>query len=213
MENPLQVLTFALPPLATNAFLVGDSERGEAVVIDAPLGVGDAIAPELASRGWRLTAILLTHGHFDHILGIPELASHGAPIYAHPDDAHLLANPKAQLDLFQMPLTSAPVAVDDWLKPGVSAFLGRTVEVRHVPGHSPGSVLFYWPDLHAAFVGDTVFAGGVGRTDLPGGDTETLARAIREEIYTLPEETRLHPGHGPATQVAAERATNPFVRA
>ncbi|MGF1451552.1 MAG: MBL fold metallo-hydrolase [Opitutales bacterium] len=209
----LEFLSFSLPPLATNAFLLGSPDRGEAVVIDAPLGIGEAIGPELDERGWRLTGIYLTHGHFDHILGVPELAAHHAPIFAHRAEAELLANPQAQLDLFQVPLTAEPVAVDHWIEPGDHEILGERADVRLVPGHSPGSIIFHFPSLEAAFVGDTVFAGGIGRTDLPGGSFDTLAEAIRNEIYTLADITRLHPGHGPATGVKVEREGNPFVTA
>ncbi len=105
-----------------------------------------------------------------------------------------------------------PIHVDHWVKQG-DRFdaLGTTVEVRHVPGHCPGNVLFYFAALSAAFVGDALFNGSIGRTDLPGGDFERLARAIREQIYTLPGDTAVYPGHGPKTTVADERAQNPYV--
>jgi len=104
--------------------------------------------------------------------------------------------------------------VDHWLAAGERlAAAGATAEVRHVPGHCPGNVLFYFPQSAAAFVGDALFRGSVGRTDLPGADPAVLARSIREQIYTLPGETVVYPGHGPETTVAAEREDNPFVRA
>jgi glyoxylase-like metal-dependent hydrolase (beta-lactamase superfamily II) len=106
------------------------------------------------------------------------------------------------------------VKVDAWLQPGEKlAALGREFEVRHVPGHCPGNVLFYEPAGHAVFVGDALFNGGVGRWDLPGGNYDLLARSIREQIYTLPDETVVFPGHGPRTTVADEKETNPYVAA
>jgi glyoxylase-like metal-dependent hydrolase (beta-lactamase superfamily II) len=107
-----------------------------------------------------------------------------------------------------------PIRVDHWLTPGECwEALGAPVECRHVPGHCPGNVLFYFSSLGAAFVGDALFAGSVGRTDLPGGSAATLAESIRSQIYTLPDATVVYPGHGPSTRVADEKATNPFVRA
>lgn len=109
-------------------------------------------------------------------------------------------------------LNLEPIKVDRWVRQGERfEALGTTVEVRHVPGHCPGNVLFYFPALQAAFVGDALFAGSIGRTDLPGGDFDTLAQSIREQIYTLPDDTVVYPGHGPDTTVGAEKETNPYV--
>jgi hydroxyacylglutathione hydrolase len=111
-----------------------------------------------------------------------------------------------------MDLNLQPVPVNRWLKAGDRfQALGTEVEVRHVPGHCPGNVLFYFPAAHAAFVGDALFAGSIGRTDLPGGDFAQLEKSIREQIYTLPPETVVFPGHGPQTTVAHEREHNPHV--
>lgn len=213
MPMPMLDLTvFNLPPLGTNAFLLRNPETAEAIVIDAPLGMGDAVVPLLGEGSYKLVAIVLTHGHFDHILGVAELAGLQAPVWAHPAEADFLSNPQAQLDLFQLPLRCEPVAVDRWLEPGTTKLLGESMEVRHVPGHSPGSLAFYFPSLATAFVGDTVFAGGAGRTDLPGGDPDALPQAVVNQIFTLPPKTTLYPGHGPATDVATERHDNPFFR-
>lgn len=209
----MRIETYELPPIGTNAFLVVDDELGEAVLIDAPAAAAEAIAPELESRGLKLSAVLLTHGHFDHVLGSSAFNRLGVPLYAHPADRELLAQLPEQMAYFGLPGDAAAPRIDHWLTPGEPLkLLGREIEVRHTPGHCPGNVTFVFPGEDAAFVGDAIFAGSVGRTDLPGGDPDVLARAIRKEIYTLPPQTRLYPGHGPATTVEHERATNPFVR-
>ncbi len=215
-QGMISVHCFELPPLGTNAYLLIHQGLREAVVIDAPLAVAEAVTGPLRAASARLVGLWLTHGHFDHILGCAELAASGdaakIPVLAHPSDAALLSRPQSQLDLFQMPLTMSPVAVDEWVAAGPRAIWGETVEIRHVPGHSPGSVIFYWPSLRAAFVGDTVFAGSIGRTDLPSGNHQALLDAIQREIYTLPDDTVLYPGHGPETSVGTEATGNPYVR-
>jgi hydroxyacylglutathione hydrolase len=110
-------------------------------------------------------------------------------------------------------ITLEKVGVDFWVEQGDTfEALGRTVEVRHVPGHCPGNVLFYFAKEGAAFVGDALFAGSVGRTDLPGGSREQLVTAIKAQIYTMPDATTVYPGHGPETTVGVEKRSNPYVR-
>jgi glyoxylase-like metal-dependent hydrolase (beta-lactamase superfamily II) len=117
------------------------------------------------------------------------------------------------MEMFLIPgVRLRPLKIDEFVAQGQRwTALGQTVEVRHVPGHSPGNVLYYLADMKAAFVGDVLFHSGIGRTDLPGGSLEVLERAIREQIFTLPDDTVIYPGHGPETTVEAERETNPFV--
>jgi glyoxylase-like metal-dependent hydrolase (beta-lactamase superfamily II) len=218
-------------PIETNAYLLTEPARGEAVLIDAPGDVWAEVEPILRKEKCRLVELWLTHGHWDHMQGAAEVVrATGARVRAHTADRPLIETPEV-MKRFMMPGQELePVKVDAWVGPGeIIAALGTTAEVRHVPGHCPGNVLFYFlpADLSAiasapaeasakadpglAFVGDALFAGSVGRTDLPGGDFEVLENSIRSQIYTLPDATRVFPGHGPDTTVGEEKRSNPYV--
>jgi len=200
-------------PIQTNAYLLTAPERGEAVLIDAPQGVWTEVERILKEEKCRLTALWITHGHWDHIQDAAEVVrKSGAETIAHADDRMMIETPEIMERFMGERLGLEPVKVDRWVKQGDRlAALGTEAEVRHVPGHCPGNVLFYFAGARAAFVGDALFAGSVGRTDLPGGDFDTLERAIRAQIYTLPDETVVYPGHGPDTTAGAEKTTNPYV--
>jgi glyoxylase-like metal-dependent hydrolase (beta-lactamase superfamily II) len=200
-------------PIETNAYLLTEPARDEAVLIDAPGGAWAEVEPILREEKCRLVELWLTHGHWDHMQGAAEVVrATGARVRAHAADRPLIETPEV-MKRFMMPGQELePVKVDAWLQPGetISA-LGLTFEVRHVPGHCPGNVLFYVESTGAAFVGDALFAGNVGRTDLPGGDFAVLEKSIRSQIYTLPDATRVFPGHGPDTTVGEEKRSNPYV--
>lgn len=200
-------------PIQTNAYLLTAPERGEAILIDAPGGVWAEIAGILQQEKCRLLEVWITHGHWDHTQGGAEVVRQsGAQVRAHAADRVLIETPEIMERFLGEDLSLEPLRVDHWVGPGDSfEALGARVEVRHVPGHCPGNVLFHFPAQQAAFVGDALFRGSVGRTDLPGGDAAQLARSIREQIYTLPPATVVFPGHGPQTTVEAERAGNPYV--
>ncbi len=200
-------------PIRTNAYLLTASERHEAVLIDAPGEVWSEVQPVLASEGCKLLELWITHGHWDHTQGGAEVVrATGAKVSAHPADRVLIETPEAMERFMGGGLLLEPLLVDRWVKQGDRlAALGTEVEVRHVPGHCPGNVLFYFSATGSAFVGDALFAGSVGRTDLPGGDFATLEQAVRSQIYTLPDATVVYPGHGPDTTVGAEKATNPYI--
>lgn len=200
-------------PIQTNAYLLTAPERGEAVLIDAPGAVWAEVEPVLREEKCRLAALWITHGHWDHTQGGAEVVrATGATVLAHVDDRMMIESPEIMERFMGERLNLEPIKVDRWVRQGERfEALGTTVEVRHVPGHCPGNVLFYFPALQAAFVGDALFAGSIGRTDLPGGDFDTLAQSIREQIYTLPDDTVVYPGHGPDTTVGAEKETNPYV--
>jgi hydroxyacylglutathione hydrolase len=206
---------YVLPagPIQTNAYLLTSPERGEAILIDAPGDVWAEVAERLESDKCRLTELWITHGHWDHTQGGAEVVRQSkAQVSAHPDDRAMIETPEIMERFMGERMNLEPIHVDRWLKTGERLnALGLEAEVRHVPGHCPGNVLFYFSAAHAAFVGDALFAGSVGRTDLPGGDFKMLEHSIRNQIYTLPLDTKVFPGHGPATTVKAEKATNPFV--
>ena len=197
-------------PLACNCYTVGDPSTGRAIVID-PGDDAQAIAEAAAAKGVSVTAIVATHAHFDHIVAAERLRElTGAPFYLHRDDRFLLDWMQASGRLFLgIELPPAP-EIDLEAEEGDRLIAGSLeLEVLHTPGHSPGSISLVAPG--AVFSGDALFAGSIGRTDLPGGDAGTLARSIAGKLLTLPEEMEVHPGHGPSTSVEAERRFNPWV--
>jgi glyoxylase-like metal-dependent hydrolase (beta-lactamase superfamily II) len=210
------VKLYVLPagPIQTNAYLLCAAERAEAVLIDAPGGVWTEVAKSLEVERCRLGELWFTHGHWDHTQGGAEVVRQtGAKVRAHPDDRALIETPEVMERFMGERLKLEAVRVDHWVAPGEKlTAIGHDVEVRHVPGHCPGSVLYYFAAVAAAFVGDALFRRSVGRTDLPGGSAGKLTRSIREQIYTLPPGTVVYPGHGPPTSVGEERAENPYVR-
>jgi glyoxylase-like metal-dependent hydrolase (beta-lactamase superfamily II) len=201
-----------------NAFLVSCEETNEAVLIDP----GDEVAALLAAvrqSGARVTAILLTHAHLDHVTGVAAAkAALGAPIWLHRDDLFLYDGIVEQGRMFGLRVDPQP-PVDAFYEPGRSLTFGHyVVDPLHTPGHCPGGMCLAIgrADGPAAerelFVGDTLFAGSIGRTDLPGGDYPTLIRSIRDVLFRFPDATMVHPGHGPDTTIGRERATNPFLQ-
>ncbi|MGH7475233.1 MAG: MBL fold metallo-hydrolase [Longimicrobiales bacterium] len=206
----LDIQTFVAAGFGENAYLVRCGEA-TAFAID-PGGDAGAMADTVEQDGLRLDAILLTHAHLDHVEGVASLARRtGAPAYLHPADLPLYHGVAKQAAMFGLQ-TETPPPIDHELADGQELRFGDcALVVRHVPGHSPGHVLFYCAEAAAAFIGDVVFMGSIGRTDLPGGDFQQLMRSIREQVLTLPPETTLLTGHGPATSVAHEARSNPFL--
>ncbi len=215
----LSIESVCLGPFETNAYLITQEGSTDCVLIDAPKGAASHIRAEIQTRGLRLTTLLLTHGHWDHMCDAASLReATGAKVLAHHDDQLLIEEIEQAMPRYQsmMPwLTKADFRgckVDRWLVDGDKVdILGREFEVRHVPGHCPGSLLFYGAAEKVAFVGDAIFRGSVGRTDLPGGNRHTLLTSIRTRILDLPAETHLLPGHGESTTVAEELRSNPHV--
>jgi hydroxyacylglutathione hydrolase len=201
-------------PIATNAYLLTVPERGVAVLIDAPEGVWTEVAEILRDEKCQLAELWLTHGHWDHMQGAAEVVRGcGAKVLAHLDGRVLIETPEVMKRFLGTELKLEPVKVDRWIAAGERlAALGAEVEVREVPGHCPGSLMFWFAGKKMAFVGDALFSGSVGRTDLPGGDFALLENSIRKQIYPLPDDTVVFPGHGPTTTVGAEKTGNPHVR-
>lgn len=209
--NRLQVASFILGPVATNAYLVADPVSLQAAVID-PGWDGERLVAELRMRAWQPRAIWLTHAHFDHFGGsAPIAAAFNIPVGLHPEDRPLWGFQGGAALFGFGQFDPGPEPTIDLIH-GMTLQLGsHQLEVRHTPGHSPGHVIFVARDSQMVFCGDLIFQMGVGRTDLPGGDWETLLRSIRSEIFSLPDETILYSGHGAATSVGEERRGNPFV--
>jgi glyoxylase-like metal-dependent hydrolase (beta-lactamase superfamily II) len=207
--------TFPVGPFEANCSVLACEETRQAVVIDPGGGV-DRIRALVARHGLTVTAILHTHGHLDHVSATAEVKqAPGGEIWLHEDDLPTYRSWPAQAVMFGL-RPGRVVDVDRFLRDGDVVPIGRlALSVIHTPGHSPGSVCFRLDREGETliFSGDTLFQRGVGRTDLPGGDTRKLIASIRTRLYTLPPTARVIPGHGDPTTIGEEMADNPFVRA
>lgn len=216
MSEGLRVLTLELGPFQEHTVLLLDPASRETVVVDPGFEAREIVAT-IRREGLRPVAIVLTHGHIDHAFGAAECkaAFPQAPLLLHPDDLPLYEGIPEQARMFGLPEpTLAPH--DGLLEDGQKLRVGASeLEVRHCPGHSPGHIVLLWhdPDAPLAVVGDVLFSGAVGRTDLWGGSFEDLEQSIRTVLYTLPDETRVIAGHGPETTIGEEKLSNPFVAA
>ena len=204
--------TFPVGPLRCNCTILGDEVTHEAIVVDP----GDNI-PEILSRlqkhGLTLRQIIVTHAHIDHVGGAAQLRkSTGAPVLMNQHDLELLGMMEMQAGWLGVPTPQvAPpdASAEDGLAIGLATL---PAQVLHTPGHTPGSICLLFPDHDLLLAGDTLFAGSIGRTDLPGGDGEQILRSLRERLLVLPDSTRVLPGHGPETTIGEERQSNPFLQ-
>jgi len=218
----LEIVPFTLGPAVTNAYLVADSETKEAAVID-PAWDGQIILEAARQRGWRIAHLWYTHAHFDHIGGAAAIADalNPLPLVAlHPND-HVLWRAGGGGAVFGFDIDPGPEPTIDFYQGQILRLGSVEFEVRFTPGHTPGHCILYVADFHGepdevhtpsvCFCGDLIFAGSVGRTDLPGGNWEQLLESIKTQVFTMPDDTRLLSGHGPATTVGEEKRNNPFV--
>ena len=208
----LEILSFTLGPVSTNAYLVADPETKEAAVID-PAWDGHLILKAAQDRGWRIGHLWYTHAHFDHIGGAAQIADSLNPlplVALHPDD-HVLWRAGGSGSVFGFNIDPGPEPTIDFYQGQILKLGSNEFEVRHTPGHTKGLCVLYVAGEKVCFCGDLIFNGSVGRTDLPGGDWDTLVTSIRTQIFTLPDETRLLSGHGIETTVGEEKQYNPFV--
>lgn len=208
----LEILTLVLGPLSNNTYLVSDRKTGETAVIDPSLG-SQEVLDIVNSKGWHLQQIWLTHAHFDHTASAQLVASSRTPPI--PLSLHRLDLPlyrdSGGARKFGFSIQPGPEPAH-YFEHGQILTLGESqLEVRLTPGHTPGHVVFYAPDEDVVFCGDVIFAGSIGRTDLPGGNFQQLLKSIQMQILNLPPQTRLLSGHGPETSVATEISINPYL--
>lgn len=204
--------TFPVGPLQCNCTILGDETTGEAMVIDP----GDNIAQiltRLARHKLTLKQIVVTHGHIDHVGGAVQLKkATGAPVLLNQNDLPLLKMMDMQagwLGIAPPEVAPPDVSAEEGMMAGIA---GHTARVLHTPGHTQGSICLYFAPEELLVAGDTLFAGSIGRTDLPGGDGRQILRSIHDRLLPLPDATRVIPGHGPATTIGQERESNPFLQ-
>jgi glyoxylase-like metal-dependent hydrolase (beta-lactamase superfamily II) len=204
--------TFPVGPLQCNCTILGDEQAGEAIVIDPGDEIG-RIHGRLGELGLKLKQILVTHAHIDHVGGALKLKRlTGAPILFNQDDLPQLKIMESQAGWLGIP-TPETAPPDDLLTDGLTVGLASfPAQVIHTPGHTQGSVCLHFAPLKLLVAGDTLFAGSIGRTDLPGGNYGQMMESIQSRLLPLPDETKVLPGHGPGTTIGVERKKNPFLR-
>lgn len=209
MADP-RIVALTNGAFAENCYLVADPETREAAIVD-PGEESDLFLARLGTEGWTLRAIWLTHAHLDHVAGLSAMReATGAPVWLHPGDRRLYDHAPDQARAYGFTLQRLAPPDREFREGEPAVVGGLAFDVFHTPGHSPGSVSL--AGYGVVFVGDVLFAGSVGRTDLPGGDADALRASIRDKLYALPDETVVHSGHGPATTIGVEARANPFVR-
>ncbi|NLX00773.1 MAG: MBL fold metallo-hydrolase [Actinomycetales bacterium] len=228
------MLTIAFPAaaFATNCYVIATSAGEECVIVDPGIGVEDRLAEVLAQHRLRPAAVLLTHGHLDHVYSVTPVCGSDTAAYIHSDDRYRLADPLATLDRGLLAMLEQQFGRSaTWTEPSTVveitdrqrlSIAGLQLEVLHAPGHTEGSAMFRLPtvpeglgDDHGLtgtlISGDVLFAGSIGRTDLPGGSHEAMLRSLRDVVLPLPDPTLVLTGHGPATTIGREREVNPYL--
>ena len=212
-EPPIQIAVIPVTPFQQNCSLVFDSKTRFGAVVD-PGGDIEKIRAAIAKHNVTVEKILLTHGHIDHVGGAADIAAALGVQVIGPHEPDLPQIERVAEQALQYGVTGVkPVEPDQWLQEGdVVEAAGRRFAVLHCPGHAPGHIVFYDAELQFALSGDVLFAGSVGRTDLPGGDHPTLIRSITEKLLPLGDDVTFLPGHGPASTFGEERRNNPFLQ-
>lgn len=211
----LQVAQFTFNPFSENTYIIFN-ENKESWIVDPGMYHQEEvkkIQDFLAEKQLTLQAIINTHTHIDHIFGVPALKNKlNIPFHIHESELPVLQNAKGSAMLFGFDYPEAPVP-DGFIPHGQKLKLGQDeVDVRFVPGHSPGSIAFYYEPGGWLISGDALFSGSIGRTDLPGGHHPTLIESIKEQLFSLPDDTKVYSGHGPATTIGQEKRSNPFLQ-
>ncbi|MEJ3744855.1 MBL fold metallo-hydrolase [Actinomycetes bacterium KLBMP 9797] len=215
------VTGFPSDVFGTNCYVVATAPGEQCVVVDPGIGIIDRLDAVLAEHRLHPAAVLLTHGHLDHTFSVtPVCGARGVTAYIHPDDRELLADPSKAINSID-PRTllgglqwSEPDDVAPLTDGATMKLAGLEITVDHAPGHTRGSVMFRLPDQdhELCLSGDVLFAGSVGRVDLPGGSMDQMIVSLRDKVLPLADETVVLPGHGPTTTIGRERATNPYLR-
>ena len=204
--------SFPVGPLRCNCTILGDEVTHEAVVVDPGDNIAEILS-RLQKHGLTLRQIVITHAHIDHVGGAALLKkATGAPVFLNQNDLGLLGAMEMQAGWLGVPtpeVGSPDASAEDGLTVGLATLPG---EVIHTPGHTPGSICLLFPQQRLLLAGDTLFAGSIGRTDLPGGDGRQILRSLRDRLMVLPDKTRVLPGHGPDTTIGEEKQSNPFLQ-
>ena len=204
--------SFPVGPLRCNCTILGDEVTHEAVVVDPGDNIAEILS-RLQKHGLTLRQIVITHAHIDHVGGAALLKkATGAPVFLNQNDLGLLGAMEMQAGWLGVPtpeVGSPDASAEDGLTVGLATLPG---EVIHTPGHTPGSICLLFPQQQLLLAGDTLFAGSIGRTDLPGGDGRQILRSLRDRLMVLPDKTRVLPGHGPDTTIGEEKQSNPFLQ-